>query len=91
MDIVKTTHKSSCIWANQNTRVRIQSSATFIEQLLLTVWRKDEINEKEAENGPFLKKKKKKYNHYAVKVKNMTRKFFYIICGVCVWMLYKLK
>ena len=56
MDIVKTTHKSSCIWANQNTRVRIQSSATFIEQLLLTVWRKDEINEKEAENGPFFKK-----------------------------------
>ena len=41
----------------QRTRVRIQSSATFIEQLLLTVCRKDlKINEKEAENGPFLKK-----------------------------------
>ena len=38
----------------QTSAVRIQSSATFVELIFpVTVCRKDENKEKEAENGPF--------------------------------------
>ena len=46
-------------WSFQRTRVRMQSSATFIEQIFIfIVSRRDEKREKESGNGPYFVKKK---------------------------------
>ena len=51
--------------------------------LLLTVCRKDEKKEKEAENGPFLKKNilGKSFNNASLKISRILKKLFLLLLG----------